>query len=409
MEFLIALIYIFHQMVDANLDLFYMLALILIVFDLLKRTGITIRAVLYFYWIALYATLLIYLNYTMDIPRLLVNTSKIFLCLFLYWQVRDMVLTGPMLKKIVHTISLVNVILLGIGLVLRTDLLWRMDDNVNIYQSVRLSLLYFEPSEASFHASILVILLMYMVLKGGSWKESRLSLFYMGTNAVIIILSAGIGAFGSMLLALAVMFYYHLFKRVTLKKAVAFISLLIVGIVAISIFVMSKNSFYLRFLDIINGNDGSVVYRFDVSFRVMWQMLIDSHWLGIGFGNLNTDLTRGMYYQFGLVEVISNSFMYVIAEGGIFMLIFLILFHIALIRKVRPEERLLKYALLMFIVCYQIAGGYFTNPVNWIVYGLIANAFYMSHEAVPEAGRSLGLKRMSGLKRQDSFGMEMKR
>jgi hypothetical protein len=28
-------------------------------------------------------------------------------------------------------------------------------------------------------------------------------------------------------------------------------------------------------------------------------------------------------------------------------------------------------SLLIFIFLYQIYGGYFTNPVNWVVYGLI--------------------------------------
>ncbi|PQP89748.1 hypothetical protein CPT76_17370 [Paenibacillus sp. AR247] len=147
--------------------------------------------------------------------------------------------------------------------------------------------------------------------------------------------------------------------------------------------VNSNNSFYLRFNDIVNGNDGSVVYRFNVSFRVMKQMLLDTHYFGVGFGNLNTDTIHNAYAGFGLVDVISNSFMYALAEGGWLMIFLLTVFFLSLILPVRPEEKILKYALLFFIVSYQIAGGYFTNPVNWIVYGIIANPYLLRHSRSP--------------------------
>jgi hypothetical protein len=106
-------------------------------------------------------------------------------------------------------------------------------------------------------------------------------------------------------------------------------------------------------------------------------MLRKTSGLGIGFGNLNTDLTRSIYSVYGLVDVISNSFMYFIGEGGIISIITLFFLLFFLLKRIKKEEGILEYGLLIFIVIYQVAGGYYTNPVNWIVYGIICNNYFM--------------------------------
>lgn len=377
MEIIIAIIYVFHQAVGANLDLFYFLSVILIVMDISQRKTITLKALAYIYLIVLYSLLQIVLNDQIDIQRLVVNVAKVFLCVYLFLQVREMKLPKLSLDKIIKIASLFNLFLLLISLVYKTDLLWRLDDNVNIYQKVRLSLLYFEPSEASFHVAILIILFMYQALREKDLKKNMLNLFFIATNFTIVLLSAGMGGMLGLMLASAVMYFYYLRERISVGKMLMLIALVIVGAIGLFAFIASKNSFYMRLTDILNGNDGSVVYRFDVSFNVMKQMLIESNYLGIGFGNLNTEATRSFFYSYGLVEVISNSFMYFIAEGGIPALILLVCLFISILYRVAPHERILKYSLFVFIMSYQIAGGYFTNPVNWIIYGLIANQIYI--------------------------------
>lgn len=377
MEIIIAVIYVFHQAVGANLDLFYFLSAALIVMELSKRRTITLKAVAYMYLIVLYSLLQIVLNDHMDIQRLVVNVAKVFLCVYLFLQVREMKLTRLSLGKIIKTASMFHLFLLLISLIYKTDLLWRLDDNVNIYQKVRLSLLYFEPSEASFHAAILIIMLMYQALRENDLKRNMQNVFFIGTNFTIVMLSAGMGGILGLGFAAVVMYFYYLREKISVGKVLMLIVLSIVGAIGLFIFIASKNSFYMRLIDILNGKDGSVVYRFDVSFQVMKQMLIESNYLGIGFGNLNTDETRSMFYSFGLVEVISNSFMYFIAEGGVVASILLVCLFITILQRVSPHERILKYALFVFIISYQIAGGYFTNPVNWIIYGLIANQVFM--------------------------------
>jgi len=380
MEMIIALIYVLHQVISPNLDLFYLVSILFIAIDILKQRKVTLTAVGYIYMIILYALLQIILNDQIEIQRMIVNIAKIYLNVFLFLRVRELILPQVRLKKILDYISMMYMGLLVLGLVMKTSLLWRLDDNVNIYQTQRFSLLYFEPSEASFHVCIVIMMLMYFVFRERDYKKNLLSIFFIGTNFIIVMLSAGMGGMLSLGLAMTVMYYCYLRENVTIQRALMFIMVTIASVATMILLVLSNSNLYLRMIDIVNGNDGSVVYRFNTSFRIMEQMLLNSDLLGIGFGNLNTPAIQNAYAKVGLVEVISNSFMYVLAEGGLSMMILLLVFHIIVLWRTRSDERMLKWSLFVYIVSYQIAGGYFTNPMNWIIYGLIANTLFMRQD-----------------------------
>ena len=378
MEIIIALIYVFHQAISPNLDIFYFVSVLLIGKDILQRKEITVKSLGYIYLILLYALLQLLLNEQIEIQRLVVNITKIFLNVFLFLQVRDTFLMQLSLKKMINTVSISYLILLLVGLFYKTNLLWRLDDTVNIYQKVRFSLLYFEPSEASFHVCIVMVLLMYYALREQDLRKNSLNIIFMLSNMVIIMLTAGMGGILGLTLALVVMYLFYLREKISIERMLVFMGLLIISAIGLFLFVTSSSSFYLRINDIFSGNDGSVVYRLNTSFMVMKQMLLNTQFLGIGFGNLNTSIVQNSYGGYGLVEVISNSFMYAIAEGGIAMIVLLLLFHMLLLSRIRAGEGMLKYSLFIFIFIYQIAGGYFTNPVNWVIYGLIGNQLFMS-------------------------------
>lgn len=384
MALILSCSYVLHEMLSANLDLLYFLSLVLIFADIYKNKRLTVKALGYIYLVVLYALLQIVLNDQIEIPRLVINVAKIFLNVFLFIQIKESKIPLPVWRKMAVYSSLLHVFLLAVSLAFKTEWLWRLDETVNIYQKTRLSLLYFEPSEASFHAALLVLLLVFFALREKSGSRNLLHFALIGANLVIVVLSAGMGGMFSLSLACVVMYLFYLKENFSTVRVLGLIALIFLAVLSVLAVVNSNNSFYLRFNDIVNGNDGSVVYRFNVSFRVMKQMLMDTHYFGIGFGNLNTDTIHNAYAGFGLVDVISNSFMYAMAEGGWLMLLLLAVFFLSLILPVRPEEKILKYALLFFIVSYQIAGGYFTNPVNWIVYGIIANPYLLRHSRSPK-------------------------
>ena len=78
------------------------------------------------------------------------------------------------------------------------------------------------------------------------------------------------------------------------------------------------------------------------------------------------------YKNYGLGSAgIINSFMNLIAESGIMgIVITTILIYKLLITAIKSKSSL-KMALAMFIIVYQFMGTYFTNPLCWIIYGLI--------------------------------------
>ncbi|WP_152395112.1 O-antigen ligase family protein [Paenibacillus guangzhouensis] len=380
MEMIIALIYVLHQVISPNLDLFYLVSLLLIGIDILKQRKVTLTAAGYIYMIILYALLQMLLNDHIEIQRMMVNIAKIYLNIFLFLRVRELLLPQIRLKRILDYISMMYMGLLALGLVMKTSLLWRLDDNVNIYQTQRFSLLYFEPSEASFHVCIVIMMLMYFVLREKDYKKNLLSISFIVINFVIVMLSAGMGGMLSLGLAMTVMYYCYLRESITIQRALMFIIVIVASVATTLIIIFSNSNLYLRLNDIVSGNDGSVVYRFNTSFRVMEQMLLNSNFVGIGFGNLNTPVIQNAYANVGLVEVISNSFMYAVAEGGMTMMVLLLAFHFIVLWRTNKDERMLKWSLFIFIVSYQVAGGYFTNPMNWIIYGLIANKVFMRQD-----------------------------
>ncbi|MED5015719.1 hypothetical protein P9847_00190 [Paenibacillus chibensis] len=388
MEMIFAMIYVLHQGISANLDLFYFLSIVLIVRDVIQRRELTLKAAGYVYFVVLYALLQIIVNDQIDLGRLAINLAKLFLNVMLFLQIRDMKMGMTSFKKIVYAGSAVNLLLLGIGVAHKTKLLWRLDDDVNLYQKVRLALFYAEPSEASFHVCILLLLLGAFAMREKRLKRNLPNLFFMLTNGIIVVMSAGMGGMMCLTLALLAMYVFYLCERLSIPKLLLTLLLSGLGTIAAVWFVASSNGFYQRLNDILNGTDGSVMYRLDISFRIMKQILIHSDFIGTGLGNLNTAAVQNAYYSQGLIGVIANSFMYVTAEGGAGAIVLLLAFHAMLFLRIQKHERVLKAGLLVFILAYQIAGGYFTNPVNWIVYGLIANHSLMRKQAsYPSGGR----------------------
>lgn len=377
MELIISFVYILHQCIAANLDLFYFLSIILVFKDLLSSKKINIKSMKMIYIVIMYALIQIAVQDNIVVYRLIINLMKMYINIFLFYYIKDSNLSLLKLKKITYLIALINTLLLPISLIFKNSFLWRLNDYVNTYNEVRLQMFYFEPSELSFHVSLLVLILYYYFKISIDFKERMKIGFYIATNTLIIALSSGMGGILSLLLGICVIYVYHLITKLNLKQSIISIVLLFCITGATFLLIQSNSKIYLRAMDIINGKDGSVVYRYNTSHEVMKQMLIDSTGIGIGFGNLNTDITQGSYWTYGLVEVISNSFMYFIAEGGFVAILFLIILIWKLVSSIKKGEGILKYGLLIFILSYQIAGGYFTNPINWIVYGIICNSYVM--------------------------------
>ncbi|MDN3019182.1 O-antigen ligase family protein [Paenibacillus sp. BSR1-1] len=373
MNFIVSMLFIFHEIIGGNFDLFYLLSAILIILSFFKKQRILMKSFKYFYLILFYGLVQILLSDDIVIYRLLINIIKIYLNIFLFIYIKEKLQIGTLsIKKIIYLISFTYLFLFLFSLVVKSPLLWRLNDLVNPYAPVRLRLFYFEPSELSFHSSLVVIFLVFYFIQSSLLKEKIINIILLLTNVLIILFSSALGGIVSLLLSLLLIAL--IIKKNSYKRLLLTLLFLTLSITTVILTIKSNNNLVLRINDIFNGSDGSFNYRFTVSFNVMKQMLLDTNFLGVGFGNLNTDVISSKYISFGLVDIIANSYMYFIAESGIFGIIFILIFNAKLMLKVEKNYKLIAYPLLIFIIFYQIAGGYFTNPINWLVYGVITNS-----------------------------------
>lgn len=361
-----SLMYIFKQIFSSNMDILYFLSF----YCILKDKKIIFKSLKYISPFIVYGgfQVLHYQSDNFNIIKLIVNVSKIYICILLYIYIKNNA-KEINLNKIISYIALMFILLIPIALITKDSFLWRHNDIINNFSKTRLQLFYSEPSELAFHASLVLIFIMYFILKSTVGRKKNISIAIL--LSFLIYLTAGFGAIGGLIISLFIMFTINYFKKLTLRKIVYYYFGLIF---AICLILLNMNSpLVLRANAVLNGNDASVSYRLKIGYIVMTQALKDTNMIGIGFGNLNTISTASEYANYGLVEIIANSFMYFITEGGLFAIIYLLIFNLSLLKNINRKNNLIKIPLLFFIIYYQIAGGYFTNPINWIVCGLISS------------------------------------
>ncbi len=372
MEIILSLLYIFHQFFDSNIDLFYVFFVFVIIKELfLSKKKMRFRLFIFIYFLILYAALQIFSLEYVNLTKLVVYIFKFSINIYILIYLIEKNYLLKKLSKISYIISAFYLILLPISLAFKSELLWRLNDIANIYAKNRLKYFYVEPSELSFHISIIIIVLFNLFFYQKNFKSRIITFLFILTNSIILFMSAGLGGMIYLLISLFILISLYIMKHMSNK--VIFVSLLILCLIILSGVLgdLQNSGFFQRVTDIVNGKDSSTSYRFNTSFTVMKEMLKDTYGVGVGFGNLNTDYIRNKFSAYGLVDVISNSFMYFIAEGGIICLIALILFITLLINKIKFTSITFQLPMLLFILLYQIGGGYFTNPINWIIYGVI--------------------------------------
>ena len=381
MEILMALLYCFHQMfanlpfvsktLTGNLDLFYALGIIGTIFVLFKRKRDISLLIICALPIVCYGILQGMIIKDLEMQKLFVNISKITICVSLM-----ILVSGKMndfkIKKFVDYICRIYLILTPIAFLFKSnEYLWRLHDTINKYSLVRLNLFYIEPSELGFHLSFIIIILMYLIIKEKVRKVRIKYIIYMLDCLGLLALS---GAYGSSIMLAGTITFVSIIiilTKLNYKNILVGYGLIIVFTIVTTLFIVTKSSMYMRTIDTLNGKDSSNSYRVNVTQELTAKAITATNGIGVGLGNLNTDNTRKVFQATGMTAVVAASYPYFIAEGGIFAIVYTVLLLLILLINVLFKRNMLLANLLVFSFLYQIYGGYFTNPVNWIVYGLI--------------------------------------
>lgn len=353
-----------------NLDLFYLLG-ILYILKFWKKVNKSELMLLLL--ILGYILLQILFINNINVIRVIINVCKILLSFFVMKYVIETKQKAN-ITIIVKLFSYLCIIFLLISMIFtNSNILWRHNDTVNVFDLNRIKFLYTEPGELGFHCSIMLIIA-FSLLKE---QKNKVRFFVLTILPLIITLyfTKSVGAIGVGIVGVISLYISDMLFEFNIKKVFGALSIFIVFTVIIFILANSKSTLYLRVTEIFNNHDSSTRYRIMIPFELVPKILNDTNGIGVGFGNLELKENVDKYAIYGLEsEGIINSFMNLIAESGVLGIFLVINLIITLLRKIIKDKSSLKFALFVFIIVYQFMGTYFSNPLCWIIYGYILSS-----------------------------------
>lgn len=294
------------------------------------------------------------------------------------------------LKKFLYCAVAIHAIETVIAFVIKGDFLWRTNDITNKFYETRLQLIYLEPSELSMCAAILIILLVYLIEKE-SFHYLYLAAF--GILTLDMYFSAGMGGILALGAAAGIVMLYKALEQVFTKRKIFLIGVLL-GVSVATLFVIYGTDIPMaqRTRLILGGElfaDDSTTWRLLLPMKSIGPLLQATKFAGVGLGTFNAKTTEPLLIAaYGNPNWFPNSFLYFVAEGGIVAIIILLAGIIYLGYRAFKSKSIGMLLLFVFIVVYQIPGGYFTNPLNWICYGIILSNHCSIHERNLDNGNS---------------------
>ena len=378
---LFVLLYFFRQLVYyikpeigyqlvGNLDLLYIFGLLYLIPG--KKSNKTKKWQLLLLPVtAVYILLQSLLLYNLDITRSIINITKIALCfLVLKYSLNN---TQKISIKLITSLFgvLCLIFILVAFIFYDSNILWRLNDTVNVFDLHRLKLFYTEPGELGMHCAIMAILSIGELIKTKNQKI-RYALISILPVIACLALTRSLGGIAVGLIAYIVLIVSNFFISHSKRSLLLIICSISVLVLAVLWGILSNNTLYLRASSVIKDADSSSRYRITTAFTTTPAILADTHLLGIGFGNLELPDNVNKYSSYGLVSAgIINSFMNFISEGGVLSicLVGYIIYKI-LSHSIRSKDPT-KIGLAAFIILYQFMGTYFTNPLCWICYAYI--------------------------------------
>ena len=364
--------YIFGR--SGNTDIFYLFSAFVFLFYMTKRRDKFVYIIKLLAPFALLTVIMAFAYPWTKVDRTFIFLAKMALNLTLMVFVAYNCKRWKMFR-FVETIVCIHAVETVIALFLRNSALWTPEKFVDgvVYAS-RLRLFYMNAGTMAFASGLVLVMLIYQIMtEEVFWRQA------IGTVVMLVdlYLSYGIGGIACAFIAIFLMLcvgYMHKVKRgevSALKKyRNATIIMAIITLLALAL----NNTYVGRIRGIISGTDSLVNQKFFDPLAKLGYVLKETHFLGVGFGNGNT------LFALGLIDsdvAFPNSFLRIIAEGGIFGFLIVIVCIFVLGVFCLKNGNNIDKALFTFITLYQIMGGYFTDPTNFFIYGwIIGDCFY---------------------------------
>ena len=277
--------------------------------------------------------------------------------------------------RFVETIVLIHGIETVIALLFRNSVLWTPEEFVDgIVSASRLRLFYMNAGALAFASGLVLVMLVYQIMtEEVFWKQA------VGASVMIadLYLSYGIGGITCAFIAIFSMLcvgYTRKVKKGDIRVLKRYKSASLFMAVATIVALLLNQTYLGRIVGIINGSDSLVNQKIVIPISKLGHVFKETYFLGVGFGNGNTE------FALELIDsniAFPNSFLRIIAEGGIFGILLVIVCVFGLGYFCLKNGNNIDKALFIYITIYQMTGGYFTDPTNFFIYGwILGDCFY---------------------------------
>ncbi|MBN2919711.1 MAG: hypothetical protein JTJ28_08850 [Lactobacillus sp.] len=359
---------------NGNFNLLYFFGAFLVIRDLKIRISFLKDFLIFFVpFLIMILGEICFSGNTFSLNKVLAYSVKILVCISLLSYVKNNFWRVDHLKIINHICQLFGALLVLSILTIKLPVFWRLNDEFNSFAKVRLQFLYSEPSVLGVLCGILVVILMYYIFNN---KDiNRIIIKEVLLLAVIILLTFSMSGIVYTIISVMVLYLFQISEN---KKHIPrrLLRYSILGLCAIAFILMTNNPISTRFFSMFLGMDGSYNFRWSAAVSTFSKtMEITKKW-GMGLGNMNTASGLSFLLDLGIDYKFANSFLYFLTENGFLgflYIVYLLLICIYACIKSSKSERPLRIGLLVFAFISQIAGGYFTDPILWMLYGIICS------------------------------------
>ena len=364
--------YIFGR--TGNTDIFYIFSVFVVLFYALKRRDKFFFIIKISIPFAIVSFIMAYAYPWTDNIRTFVFSAKMILNLTLMVFVAYNCRRWNMFR-FVETVVCIHGVETVVALVFRNSSFWTPEEFVDgMATASRLRLFYINAGALAFTSGLVLVMLIYQIMtEDVFWKQAL--------GAVVMIvdlyLSYGIGGIVCSFIAVLSLLcvgYIHKIQKGDIKGIKKYrYSIILISVITSCAFVLN-NTYLGRIRGIISGTDSLFNQKFVIPISKLGYILVKTKFLGVGFGNGNTSfalelIDSGMAFP--------NSFLRIIAEGGVFGILLVSLCVFLLGYFCFKYGGNIDKALFLYITIYQMTGGYFTDPTNFFIYGwVIGDCFY---------------------------------
>lgn len=305
--------------------------------------------------------------------RVIVYCIKIFLNISLFSYFKHNFAKIDLYREINRISVFFTVILLAAIILLNEESigLWRYNDVYNTVSKTRLQFFYSEPSVLGFLVCIILVFPIYYFINN---ELNTSNIRIIGVFATVLILTFSISAIGYTALTTGFMILCMCINKSRIKKRIAmYIPLFVFAALVV---LLTKNPISNRLTAIVTGNDASVFFRATLSSESLKTILYETHNWGLGLSNMNTKMGLTVLESTNMPSVYANSFMYLIAENGfmgVLYICWLVFIGLLACFRNRKKDLPIRSALMLIWFISQVAGGYFTDPTLWILFGIICS------------------------------------